>query len=71
LINSTGTGNFTFGGTNASAYYFPEGLSNPYTQAMSGSVILTSITPYLEGTFSFTTTVGTTVKSGSFSVLAP
>ena len=64
LINNTGPGNFTFGSTNASAYYYPEGIANPYSQAVSGSINLTSTSPYITGTFTFITTTGLKVTNG-------
>ena len=71
IINNTGPATIQFVGSNASAYYYPSGLTNPYSQAVSGSVTLTSVTPSLVGTFNFTCADGTQVKNGSFLVLAP
>jgi hypothetical protein len=71
LVNSSRTGTFQFGGTNVSAYYYPDGLLNPYSQAVSGYITLTSVSPDVEGVFSFTCADGTQVKNGSFSVKGP
>ena len=57
-----------FNDTNAAAQYihYPTGSVN----AMRGSMILTSVSPYITATYTFTCT-DLTIVSGSFKVIAP
>ncbi len=71
LIDNSGTGTIQIGTGNAAAYYYPGGSTTSYTYATSGSVTITSLTPDIAGTFSFTCADSTVVTNGSFSVLAP
>jgi hypothetical protein len=79
LTNISATGSFAFGNGNAStgsvtAYYFSSGgFNGPSTYANAGSVVITSLSPNIMGTFNFTTTPpnSITVASGTFSVQAP
>lgn len=54
----------------AQADFYAKGFAGAYTNAVSGSINLTNISPNLEGTFTFTCADSTRVKNGSFSIKA-
>ena len=72
LMTATGvpltTGTLPIASGNAAAYYYPYGYDSTYTYALSGSVILTAISPNYVGTINFTCADSTQVTNGSFSI---
>lgn len=70
LSNVTGTRTIALATGDGSAYYYPFGYLASYSYAMSGSVTLTEMTPYIRGTFNFVTADSTVVTGGSFAVKA-
>ncbi len=72
LIDNTGIGSVSLDtGSGAAYYYASGGFGGTYSYATSGTVNLTSLSPNIKGTFSFTTTDSTVVTGGSFFVKAP
>ena len=72
LIDNTGIGTIPLAtGAGAAYYYSSGGFMGAYSYATGGTVTLTSLTPNIKGTFSFTTTDSTVVADGSFFVKAP
>lgn len=69
LINNAGTGTTAIGTGNAAAEYAPYGFDSTYSNAVSGSVTLTALTPNIVGTFNFTCADSTQVTNGSFLVV--
>lgn len=52
----------------AAADYSLNGSSGPYSNATTGQIVLTQITPNIKGTFYFTTADTTVITSGTFTV---
>jgi len=71
LVNLTTTGTVNLNTTAGAAYYFDSGFSAPYTYATSGTITITSLTPKIAGTFSFTTADSTKITEGSFQMIQP
>jgi hypothetical protein len=70
LNYAVGTYNIESGGP-AHASYTPHTYSNTIQLASYGTVTLTSVAPYVIGTFSFTCSDSTKVENGRFSVVRP
>jgi hypothetical protein len=69
IVNFTGTGTYNIdaAGTVASASYFPDSDVSHVKISKTGSVVVTSSSSAsVAGTFSFTTTDGTSVTGGTF-----
>ena len=72
LINVTSGGTYAIGTGMITAYYYPSGgFLGPSTAALTGAVVISSISPDIKGTFNFTTTDNVAVANGSFSVKSP
>jgi hypothetical protein len=69
IVNFTGTGTYNIdaSGTVASASYFPDSDLSHVKISKTGSIVVTSSSSAsVSGTFSFTTTDGTSVTGGTF-----
>jgi len=61
-------GTYPINAATATADYYPKGLDSSYSNAVSGSIVLTSIAPNYEGTFNFICADSTHVDNGTFVV---
>lgn len=72
LINVGGPGTIAIGTGVVTAYYYSSGgFLGPSTFATNGYIVISTLTPYISGSFSFTTSDLKVVTNGVFSVKAP
>ena len=73
LPRNYSTGTYTIDSSNLNAHgsYVAHSYDNTILLARSGTVTVKSLSPYVEGTFSFVCTDSTKIENGSFSVKAP
>jgi len=68
---TTGTYNIDTAMTSAHGTYIPHAYDNSINLAVSGTVVVNSVSPNIQGTFTFVCADSTIIEQGNFSMKAP